>query len=273
MTEQIIEPVSVDNVSDKLKKRLGGHSFGKWSRFILAALGGIPVIGALLGAGASLWGETEQNETNRLLYEYVEALRHQIDRLGKTIVEITERLDPQYERYKERIESPAFLAMAGRGFRVISESDSEDKRAYVRKLLCNAATTSITSDDVVRLFLDWIEQYNDLHFRVIRALYKNEGLTRQGVWDEIHGVKVAENSAEADLFKLLMDDLSQGHVLRFKRDVDADGNFYKARPARTHTRSDRLKTAFDDEKPLELTELGKQFVRYTMEDMMPQLTS
>lgn len=237
----------------------------------MAALGGIPFIGALIGAGGSLWGETEQGKTNQLLHEYIESLRHEVVRLSATVVEITSKLDSQYESHKERIESPEFLSMTRRAFRIISETDSEQKRVYTKHLLCNAATTRITSDDVVNLFIDWIEQFNDLHFRVIRALYKDEGLTNMAVWDKIHGVHVADNSAEADLFKLLMHDLSVGHVLRQERAANSDGQFYRQKPTRTRVRSQFLKTAFDDDKSLELTELGKQFVRYTMEDMMPQL--
>jgi hypothetical protein len=34
-----------------------------------------------------------------------------------------------------------------------------------------------------------------------------------------------------------------------------------------------LKSAFDDEEEYELTELGKQFVRYTMDEVMPRIAA
>ena len=34
-----------------------------------------------------------------------------------------------------------------------------------------------------------------------------------------------------------------------------------------------MKSAFDDEEEYELTELGKQFVRYTMDEVMPRIAA
>jgi hypothetical protein len=39
------------------------------------------------------------------------------------------------------------------------------------------AYARIVSDDIVRLFLDWIEAYHEAHFAVIREIHKNQGPT------------------------------------------------------------------------------------------------
>lgn len=90
------------------------------------------------------------------------------------------------------------------------------------------------------------------------------------IWNGVHGERVREDSAEADLFKMLIHDLSTGHVIRQHRERAYDGSFMKA-PQRRGVPSATMGTAFDDEKPYELTELGKQFVRYTMEGVMPSI--
>jgi len=92
------------------------------------------------------------------------------------------------------------------------------------------------------------------------------------MWLNIHGNKVREDSAEADLFKLLIDDLSTGHVMRQHREKDAFGNFIKVPTRRQHRHPGQAyKSAFDDEKEYELTELGRQFVSYAMNEMVSRI--
>ena len=62
----------------------------------------------------------------------------------------------------------------------------------------------MTSDEVVRLFIDWLALYSELHFKVIAIIYQNQssGISRGAVWTELGKEEVPENSADADLFKL-----------------------------------------------------------------------
>lgn len=81
-----------------------------------------------------------------------------------------------------------------------------------------------------------------------------------------------EDSAEADLYKRLIRDLSTGGVIRQSREIDSNGRFYtKSTKGRSRTRSIYVKSAFDDVDPYELTELGTQFVHYTMSDVVPRI--
>lgn len=144
----------------------------------------------------------------------------------------------------------------------------------IRNLLSNAgASRQLSSDDVLRLFIDWIDQYSEAHFAVIQAVYNAQGITRLGIWTKIHGAVVREDSADADLFKLLISDLSQGHVIRQHRETDYVGNFIRQQPARRGSSSGQYTSAFDNEKQYELTELGIQFVHYTMNENVPKLGS
>lgn len=82
-----------------------------------------------------------------------------------------------------------------------------------------------------------------------------------------------EDSAEADLFKLFVQDLSMGHVIRQHRETDYEGHFLKVPSKKGRRYPDpHMKSAFDDEKQYELTELGRWFVHYTMNEMVPKLT-
>jgi hypothetical protein len=99
-------------------------------------------------------------------------------------------------------------------------------------VLSNSAGTRICSDDVIRLFLDWLDLYHEAHFAVVREIYKNPGTTRFEIWDTIYGELPREDSAEADLFRLLIRDLSTGGVVRQDRDTNQQGQFLRKKPLR-----------------------------------------
>jgi hypothetical protein len=130
----------------------------------------------------------------------------------------------------------------------------------VRTLLTRAACSRLASDDLVQRFIEWIDSYNELHFRVIRCVHARPHSTRLEIWQELYGRATREDSAEADLFKLLIRDLSTGGVLRQYRARDDSGHFVK-RPRRSATSA---RSAFDAREPYVLTELGERFVSYAL---------
>lgn len=247
----------------------GGKS-GKWIRGALQVISGaVPIAGGALSLIASTWSETEQERVNRFLEHWVRMLRDEIGEKERTLVEIMARLDIHDEKIAERIEGREFQSLVRKTFREWSGAESEEKRVYIRNILANAAATSLTSDDVLRLFISWINIYSEMHFQVIAAIYNSDGITRGKIWSKIGKGRVREDSAEADLYKLLFRDLSTGGIIRQHRDVDYYGNFVSKTPERRPKRSGPKPpvSAFDNEEGYELTELGKQFIHYAMSDL------
>ncbi len=197
-------------------------------------------------------------------------LEDEVAEKAQTVVEIMARLDMQDQKIADRVSSGEFQSLMRKAFREWSAAESEQKRQLVRNILANAAATTLVSDDVVRMFLEWLKNYSELHFTVIAAIYNSAGITRGGIWRKIGRARVREDSAEADLFKLLIRDLSTGSIIRQHRPTDGYGNFLAKRPQKRTPgapASTTLKSAFDDEEPYELTELGNQFVHYAMTDL------
>ena len=254
-----------------LGKLFEGSKYKKYGRFVFAALGSIPWIGGLIGASAALNAEFEQGEVNELMKRWLEEHREKINLLGATLAEMTDRLDQLGAQVENRLQDESYLALVRQGFHNWDEATTESKRDYVRRTLTNAASTQICSDDVVRLFLQWIERYDEAHFRVMRVLFHNRGSTRADIWEDLNGAGVREDSAEADLFKLLVHDLSMGHVLRQIRATNEQGQFLARRSRRTGVRKTTLETAFEDSKPYELTALGAQFVTYVLNETVPRI--
>lgn len=243
-------------------------------RFILSCLSVIPGVGGAIGGVTGVWSEKEQNTVNELFAAWFRLQEDELIEIGKTLFEVIIRLDKQDADVMKRIESKEYLSLIKKAFRNWSAAESEQKRVLIRNLLSNAgASRQLSTDDVLRLFIDWIDQYSEAHFAVIKAVYNAQGITRLGIWTKIHGQAVREDSADADLFKLLVSDLSQGHVIRQHREKDYAGNFIRQASVHHGQSSTQYASAFDNEKQYELTELGMQFVHYTMNEIVPKLTA
>jgi hypothetical protein len=67
---------------------------------------------------------------------------------------------------------------------------------------------------LIRLFLDWIDVYHESHFKVLREIFQHPGNTRHQIWARIPGEFPPDNSVEADLFRMLVADLSQRRIIR-----------------------------------------------------------
>lgn len=260
-----------EKLNEEIEDALKGGVGPKAARFALACLSGIPYVGGALGGVAAAWSEAEQAHLNRLFAAWLKLQEQEIREIGITMMEVATRVDLNDPKTRERMESPEYLGIVKKAFRDWSAAESEEKRHLVRNLLCNAASSDICSDAVVRLFVDWLGKYSEAHFAVIREIFKNPGSTRYEIWMDLHGKDVKENSAEADFFKLLIHDLSTGRIVRQHRETDAQGNFIRKRLRKSRFPTRTMKSAFDDEEDYELTELGKQFVHYTMNEVVPKL--
>jgi len=242
----------------------------KISRGALQAAGGaIPFVGGLFSAIAGSWSEAEQDRVNRFFRHWAQMLEDELKEKERTIIEMMARVDLQDQKIADRVESKEFQSILKKTFRDWAGAESETKREYIRNILSNAAASELTSDDVVLLFIDWLQNYSELHFLVIGAIYSRPGTTRGEIWRNLRKPQVREDSAEADLYKLLFRDLSTGGIIRQHRETDYYGNFVQKRPQRSSKGSapKAMKSAFDDEEQYELTALGQQFVHYAMTDL------
>lgn len=242
----------------------------KITRSALQAVGGaVPFVGGIFSAIAGAWSEKEQDKANRFFQHWAQMLQDELKEKEETIIEIMARIDLQDEAISKRVESKEYQSLVKKTFREWSSAESEEKRVFIRNILSNAAGSDITSDDVVRMFIDWINKYSEMHFQVIGAIYNSDGITRGEIWRKIGKGSVREDSADADLYKLLFRDLSTGSIIRQHRQVDAWGNFVAKAPQRRPKGSGPKPpvSAFDENEGYELTGLGKQFVHYAMTEL------
>ena len=268
---EIIELTDIVSKEEQavLEKIIGGN-WKKYTRVTMAALGILPWVGSLLGAAATLSSENDQEDTTKLLFLWIKEHEIKLKELGTTLNSIFGRFESFGERINARIESEEYLGLVRKTFKKWDEAETLEKREMLRKLITNAGGITVVQDDWVRMFLDWIEQYHELHFSIIAQIHKNPNITRRTMWMNIKGNIPRDNSAEADMFKLLIDDLTRGRVIRQKREVNSQGQFYK-KQRREARQSDFMESPFDNEDPYELTELGTGFVQYVMNELTPQI--
>jgi hypothetical protein len=270
-------PTQSPGAESELIEHLASGRWKKYARFLVAALASVPWVGGVLSAAATFSSEQDQSRLSELQRLWLEEHRAKAQALGLTLEEIFGRLDGFGAEVQERIESEEYLALVRRTFRSWDQADTDSKRDMYKRLILNAGATTLCSDHLIRLFIGWIDLYHEAHFAVIREVFQHPDSTRGDIWDRMHpGERPREDSSEADLFRYLIRDLNIGGVIRQERDTDEQGNFLRkptARPRRSaHPSAPRTtESAFEDSKPYELTELGKQFVHYVMKDVVQQL--
>jgi hypothetical protein len=71
----------------------------------------------------------------------------------------------------------------------------------LKNLITNAGAIKLCDDDLVRLFIAWIDQYHETHFLVIKEIYKRPGITRARIWDNIKAESVFLNIPYDDAFE------------------------------------------------------------------------
>lgn len=205
--------------------RLAGGRGRKYMRFIMAALGSIPWVGGVIAATASLGAERDQEKITDLQKLWLEEHKEKVRELGATLNDIFERLDSMGPEIQDRIESAEYLALVKKSFRSWDEADTQDKKQMLKKLIANAGAKNLCPDDLIRLFINWIDLYHEAHFLVIKQIYKRPAITRAEIWDSINPSRPRDDSSEADLFRYLIRDLSTGGVIRQERETDTDGRF------------------------------------------------
>ena len=270
-SKQLREDCHIESIRAEIAKTSKSKRRRWAEKVALAALGSIPWVGGFLSAVASLKTEAGSIKQNSLQTQWLEEHERKMKLLGESLDHIGQRFDSLGDEIEERIQSEDYLDLVRKGFRVWDRAETEEKRNYVGNLIANAAGTRLCSDDVVRLFIDWLDSYHEIHFKVIREIHRNPGCTRYDIWMTLHGALVREDSAEADLYKLLIRDLSTGGVIRQARDTTDDGRFFRKAPSRGSRSSPTMESAFEDSKPYVLTALGKQFVHYTMTELVTRL--
>ena len=244
----------------------------KCTKVIANAMSSISWIGMFLNAKDAFQGDKKQGDVNDLYEQWFKVHKIKIQHLLGSLDEMAGRLESIPDAFDSRIESDEYLTLVRRAFKSWDDAETIEKRQYVVNLISNAAATNICPDDLIRLYNDWLDQYHEIHFKIIRAIYQNPGITRLGIWQSFSDEIPRDDSAEADLFRKLISDLQLGRVIRNHRPTNYQGQFIKqSTRGKSRNSSGTIESAFENTKQIELTELGSQFVHYTMNEVVKRI--
>jgi hypothetical protein len=245
---------------------------------ITSALGGSVALlagigGGFIQAGMSVQNDDSQRETNELHSACIKEIADTIDELKETIGQILGSIKASDEEFAAKVEDPHYVGLVRKAFTNWSRGQSQEKREIIRRLLSRAADTQSPDYPLFNLFFDWVNRYNELHFRLIRSLKEQGTATKFQIWEGMGGERVKDDSAEADVFGCLFNDLNLGHIVRKVTARDgATGR--KLRASRTQrSSSPLLKSVLDNTAPQELTAVGEKFIHYAMDELIDKLPS
>lgn len=261
----------VNNADEKLENF--SKSKAAYFRLIIAIFGSVPWVGGFIAGLSALSAEREQAKVNQTLQLWMREHENKLNELKSDVLDIIERIDELGETAQKRISDDEYLVLVKQGFKVWDKSATRAKKEHIKKLLTNAAGTSLREDDIVRLFIEWIDKYHEVHFAIMREVYQSPGISRLGIWQAIRGGELPrEDSSDADLFRMLIHDLNTGRIIRQSRMVEPySGRFMKKTQTQKRPKSPYMKSSFDDVDPYELSELGKEFVHYVLSDAVKRL--
>ena len=215
---------------------------------------------------------TGQERVNRLQRAWLETHGERLRDVADAIDDVTTRLNQFGEEVQQRIESEEYLSLVRKAFRVWDEADTKEKRRLIQKLLAHAGSSRSPPTTWCDSSWNGLSGTMRLISRSSARCSGTPGQRAPTFGKLIHGDQPREDSAEANLFKLLIHDLTTGRVIRQHRPTNYHGQFL--RKARTGPRTPApsvMKSAFNGTDPYELTELGKQFVHYTMNEIVPRM--
>lgn len=227
--------------------------------------------GAFVQAGMSIQNDESQHATNKLHSACIKEVADTLAELQGTIGQILVSIAASDEEFAARVEDPNYVQLVRKAFTGWSRGQSSEKREIIRRLLSRAADAQNPDYPVFNLFFDWVSRYNELHFRLIRSLKEQGKATKLQIWEGMGGQRVKDDSAEADVFGCLFNDLNLGHIVRKAGGRDA-ATGRKLRASRApRSSSPLLKSVLDNTTPQELTAVGELFIHYAMEELIDKL--
>ena len=258
-------------------EKITGTKWTKYGPVAMAALSALPWVGTLFSVAGTVVAGKTQDQINQAMFLWVQEHEGKFKEVAATLEEIFTRFDSFGEYIDARIKSEEYKSLVRKTFSEWDHAETVQKREMLRKLISNAGGTAMVSDDKVRMFLHWIDKYDELHFKVMATIHnatnqgQSGGISRHDIWLSIYGGEIPrDDSSEANLYRLLISDLGTGEVISQFKESDNMGRI-KIKERGSSSTPGYLKSPFDAADPYVLTPLGDEFVRYTMEDLALQL--
>jgi hypothetical protein len=148
-------PQNQDSLEEKLKAAFDSYNSDKNYNAVKALVSSIPTVGSLCG---SLLESRIPSPATQRLYIFLETLVRKFDEL-KSKIELVD------------FESPAFQTALIRTYQIVICTHQEQKLEALRNIVLNSSIPNTLEDDVLGMFLNWIDGFTELHISTLKHLH------------------------------------------------------------------------------------------------------
>ncbi len=148
-------PQNQDSLEEKLKAVIDSNNSDKNYNATKALVSSVPAIGSLV---ASFFDSYIVPPATQRTYKFLETLVRELEELKSKI----ESVD---------FESPVFLTTFLHAFQIARRTHQEQKLEALRNIVLNSSIPRALEDDVLAMFLNWIDGFTALHISTLKHLH------------------------------------------------------------------------------------------------------
>jgi hypothetical protein len=158
-------PEDQNSFVEKFKAVRDSNDSDKDYNVIKALISSIPTVGSLT---VGLWESRIPSPAMERLYIFLEDLAAEFDKL-KSKIELVD------------FESSAFQTVLISVYQIVIRTHQEQKLQALRNIVLNSSIPSTLKDNVLEIFLNWINGFTPLHISTIKCLHYMSGYTEEQV--------------------------------------------------------------------------------------------
>jgi hypothetical protein len=113
----------------------------------------------VISAAATYKAGESDIKRDDLLRDWLLEHHEKLQSLRATLAKMVGRLESFGQEVEDRITSQDYLGLVRKTLRQWDQADTDEKRGLLVQLITNAGGTRVCSDDILRLFLDWVDVY------------------------------------------------------------------------------------------------------------------
>lgn len=267
------DPQNQDSLGDKLKATFDNNNSDKNYNLLKAGIGSIPSVGALILGVAE--GYLVPPATKRLR-EFLETLVRGFEEL-KLKIDLVD------------FDSPAFQTIFIHTCQIVTRTHQDQKLEALRNIVFNSAIPRPLEDDILAMFLNWIDVFTERHISTLKHLHYIETYTLEelqahfSLLEKNRSIynKVLVDLAEQGLINLkesyitMEDDSISPTVRMMMADIPLDMYTQRRPPKKARESEIQMKTfkyredidallreSSFSSQTRKTTELGKQFIEF-----------
>lgn len=148
-------PQNQDSLEEKLKAAFESDNSDKNYNMVKGIVNSLPPVGSLLGG---FFESYIVSPATKRSYKFLEILVRELEELKSK----TELVD---------FESPVFQTTMIHVYQIVTRTHQEQKLEAVRNIVLNSSIPRAVDDDVLAMFLNWIDVFTETHISTLKHLH------------------------------------------------------------------------------------------------------